>query len=187
MAQQQLGANLTLTFTHPNIANVIGSPSGNTLTGNSRDNQFTVSDGTASSGAATQSIIVTPIPPTTANHTVTIVEGSTYTFTGKDFPFTDPLDTPANGLAAVYVVTLPLLGTLTDNGVAVTPNQRIPLGDITGGKFQCAIAQMASDSIAGAWGFVEWDQFYVPIAVLLGMTLVMMLFLTVLLKRRDPV
>jgi hypothetical protein len=58
---------------------------------------------------------------------------------------------------------------------------------VMGGKFQCAIAQMASDTIPGAWGFVEWGEWWVSIAALLGMTLVMMLMLIVLLKRRDPV
>ena len=46
---------------------------------------------------------------------------------------------------------------------------------------------MASDSIPGAWGFIEWDQGWVPHAVLNGMTFVMMLALLILLKRRDPV
>jgi hypothetical protein len=58
---------------------------------------------------------------------------------------------------------------------------------LVGGKFRCAVAQMASDTISGAWGFVEWDQWWMPMAVLYGMTLVMMVLLTVLLKRRDPV
>jgi ABC-type multidrug transport system ATPase subunit len=67
------------------------------------------------------------------------------------------------------------------------PTLNSPPDFVIAGKFQCAIAQMASDTIAGAWGFVEWDQLYVAVAVLLGMTLVMMLILIVLLKRRDPV
>jgi hypothetical protein len=67
------------------------------------------------------------------------------------------------------------------------PTLNSPPDFVIAGKFQCAIAQMASDSIAGAWGFVEWDQLYIPVGVLLGMTVVMMLFLVVLLKRRDPV
>jgi len=55
------------------------------------------------------------------------------------------------------------------------------------GQFHCAVAQIASDSIAGAWGFVEWDQTWVPFVVLYGMTALMLLLLFVLLKRRDPV
>jgi ABC-type multidrug transport system ATPase subunit/pSer/pThr/pTyr-binding forkhead associated (FHA) protein len=55
------------------------------------------------------------------------------------------------------------------------------------GKFQCAIAQMASDTITGAWGFVEYGTWAVSIGVLMGMSFVMLLILVVLLKRRDPV
>ncbi|HXN33520.1 MAG TPA: FHA domain-containing protein [Polyangiaceae bacterium] len=58
---------------------------------------------------------------------------------------------------------------------------------IVGGRFQCAIAQVASDSLIGAWGFAEWSTLWLPSAVLLGMTLAMMLILLVALKRRDPV
>jgi hypothetical protein len=58
---------------------------------------------------------------------------------------------------------------------------------VSNGHFQCATAQIASDTIAGAWGFVEWDQVWVPFAFLYGMTIVMMLLLFILLKRRDPV
>jgi ABC-type multidrug transport system ATPase subunit len=55
------------------------------------------------------------------------------------------------------------------------------------GHFQCAIAQMGSDTIMGAWGFTEWNTWILSIAVLFGMTAVMLMILIVLLKRRDPV
>jgi hypothetical protein len=55
------------------------------------------------------------------------------------------------------------------------------------GKFQCAIAQMASDTITGAWGFVEYSTWAISIGVLLGMSALMLGLLIVLLKRRDPV
>ncbi len=58
---------------------------------------------------------------------------------------------------------------------------------ITKGRFQCAIAQVASDSISGAWGFTEWSTLWLPAAVLYGMTLAMLLVLLVALRRRDPV
>ncbi len=67
------------------------------------------------------------------------------------------------------------------------PTMNSPPDFVTNGHFQCAIAQMASDSIAGAWGFIEWEQGYMPLVVLNGMTLVMMGLLLILLKRRDPV
>jgi ABC transport system ATP-binding/permease protein len=58
---------------------------------------------------------------------------------------------------------------------------------VFGGHFQCAVAQMGSESLKGAWGFTLYDQFYLPFAVLYGMTAVMLVALLILLKRRDPV
>jgi hypothetical protein len=58
---------------------------------------------------------------------------------------------------------------------------------ISAGKFQCAIAQVASDSLSGAWGFVEWSTPWLPAAALYGTTAGMMALLLIVLKRRDPV
>jgi ABC-type multidrug transport system ATPase subunit/pSer/pThr/pTyr-binding forkhead associated (FHA) protein len=58
---------------------------------------------------------------------------------------------------------------------------------VDGGKFHCAVAQVASDSLNGAWGFTEWDTPWLPAAVLFGMTFAMLIVLLVALKRRDPV
>jgi ABC-type multidrug transport system ATPase subunit/pSer/pThr/pTyr-binding forkhead associated (FHA) protein len=55
------------------------------------------------------------------------------------------------------------------------------------GRFFCATAQIGSDTLSGAWGFVDWQLTYLPLLVLYGMTLLMLLVLFVLLKRRDPV
>jgi len=55
------------------------------------------------------------------------------------------------------------------------------------GKFRCATAQMASDSYNGAWSFTTYEDIWMPFAVLGGMTLGLMLFLLIVLKRRDPV
>jgi ABC-type multidrug transport system ATPase subunit/pSer/pThr/pTyr-binding forkhead associated (FHA) protein len=57
---------------------------------------------------------------------------------------------------------------------------------IEAGKFKCAIAQMA-DTQGGAWNFTTYDQQWLPYAVLGGMTLFLLILLTVFLKRRDPV
>ena len=58
---------------------------------------------------------------------------------------------------------------------------------LQGGKFQCAVAQVASDSITGAWGFTEWSTPWLPAAVLFGMTFGMFVILLIALKNRDPV
>ncbi|MGK4006011.1 FHA domain-containing protein [Sorangium sp. So ce1036] len=62
-----------------------------------------------------------------------------------------------------------------------------PADFIEGGRFKCAIAQMAADNYAGAWGFTSYDQTWVPFAVLAGMTAVILVTLCAVLKRRDPV
>ena len=55
------------------------------------------------------------------------------------------------------------------------------------GKFQCALAQVASDSLNGAWGFTEYASLWLPSVVLFGMTFGMLGILLIALRRRDPV
>jgi len=58
---------------------------------------------------------------------------------------------------------------------------------IKDGHFQCAVAQIQADNLPGGWGFSMWDYTGFPWAVLMGLTLVMLITLFILLKRRDPV
>ncbi len=58
---------------------------------------------------------------------------------------------------------------------------------IQNGKFECARAQIESDTLVGAWGFTDWQSYWLPPVVLFGMTVVMVVFLLIILKRRDPV
>jgi len=67
------------------------------------------------------------------------------------------------------------------------PDLTSPPDFVQNGRFQCAIAQVSSDSLSGAWGFVEWNALWLPSAVLGAMTLAMMIVLLMALKRRDPV
>ena len=60
------------------------------------------------------------------------LENTAYAFKVADFGFSDPNDTPANTLLAVKITTLPLLGSLTDNGIAVTIGEHVAVSDITG-------------------------------------------------------
>jgi len=57
---------------------------------------------------------------------------------------------------------------------------------IFGGEFECATAQMASDSLTGAWGFVTHDTPYIPYALMGGMTFLLFIVILALLRRRDP-
>jgi len=62
------------------------------------------------------------------------------------------------------------------------------LGDfVEAGKFKCATAQIASDNFNGAWGFEDYDTVWMPFAVMGSMTLIMLIVLLIILKRRDPV
>jgi ABC-type multidrug transport system ATPase subunit/pSer/pThr/pTyr-binding forkhead associated (FHA) protein len=62
-----------------------------------------------------------------------------------------------------------------------------PPNYVFGGFFQCAVAQMGSDVLKGAWGFTAYAQLWLPTTVLISMTVVMLVTLLILLKRRDPV
>jgi CSLREA domain-containing protein len=72
-------------------------------------------------------------PPVGTDNTVSTAEDTAYTFAVADFGFSDPNDTPANNLLAVKITTLPGLGTLTNNNVAVNAGDFIPVANITGG------------------------------------------------------
>src|SRR6185295_6068991 len=58
--------------------------------------------------------------PSGTSKTLTTLEDTVYTFVAGDFGFSDINDSPANTLLAVKITSLPLAGTLTDNGAAVT-------------------------------------------------------------------
>jgi hypothetical protein len=75
-------------------------------------------------------------PPTGAAHTVPMTQNTSYAFVVSDFGFSDTTDSPANTLLAVQITTLPTLGSLTDNGVAVTVGQHIAVADVTSGKLK---------------------------------------------------
>ncbi len=77
---------------------------------------------------------------------------------------------------------------VTDDAWLIDLGQRSVKAEfIEGGKFKCAVAQMASDTQVGAWGFTTYEQSWIPYAVLGGMTVFLVLVVCVLLKRRDPV
>ena len=67
------------------------------------------------------------------------------------------------------------------------PTLTDPSSYVAAGFFQCALAQVGSENLQGAWGFSMYLQHWLPPAVLLGMTGAMLGLLLILLKRRDPV
>ncbi|MBX3227629.1 MAG: FHA domain-containing protein [Labilithrix sp.] len=67
------------------------------------------------------------------------------------------------------------------------PTLNSPPDYVIGGYFQCALAQVGSEQLKGAWGFVNYLDIWLPTTVLLSMTVLMLILLLILLKRRDPV
>ncbi len=113
-----------------------------------------------SAAQATAGITVTHVnqPPVGSNSTTTLLENTSYSFTAADFHFSDPNDSPPNNLLAVQIVTLPTLGALTDNGLAVTAGQSIPLVDITSGLLTFAPIADSSGTQYSTYAFrVEDD------------------------------
>ncbi|MCC7038119.1 MAG: hypothetical protein IT560_12560 [Alphaproteobacteria bacterium] len=106
---------------------------------------FALRDATTTLASATFSIAITPVndAPAGTDTTVTALEDTQYTFTAANFGFTDS-DVPANTLLSVTVDTLPLSGSLTLNGVAVTAGQVIAVADINGGLLQFIAAPDAN-------------------------------------------
>lgn len=74
--------------------------------------------------------------PAGANKTVGVVKDTVYTFSIADFGYSDPNDSPGNGLQLVRIVSLPALGALTNNNVAVAVNQTISAADLASGKLK---------------------------------------------------
>jgi ABC-type multidrug transport system ATPase subunit/pSer/pThr/pTyr-binding forkhead associated (FHA) protein len=66
-------------------------------------------------------------------------------------------------------------------------NESSPGFFVEGGKFKCAIAQVAGDNFAGAWEFTTYENTWMPYAVLGGSTVLLLVILTITLKSRDPV
>jgi ABC transport system ATP-binding/permease protein len=58
---------------------------------------------------------------------------------------------------------------------------------ITAGHFRCAEAQIASSDFMGAWGFGQYNLSWLPPAVLSGMMFVTLIFILIVLKRRDAI
>ena len=67
------------------------------------------------------------------------------------------------------------------------PDVTSPADFVTSGHFECATAQIAGDNFNGAWGFTNYDTLWMPFAVMGGMTILTLIILLIVLKRRDPV
>src|SRR4029077_4191844 len=95
--------------------------------------------------------------PAGADKTVTTNEDATYTFTTSDFGFSDVNDSPANSLLAVKITTLPLAGTLTNNGNPVNAGDFISVADITSGNLKFDPAPNGNGASYASFTFLVQD------------------------------
>ncbi|MCY2996049.1 MAG: Ig-like domain-containing protein, partial [Planctomycetota bacterium] len=112
-----------------------------------------------SSAMDAASLSVTPVndAPAGTDKTVTMLEDGTYTIGASDFGLTDPNDSPANALLAVKITTLPAVGSLTLNSVAVTAGQTVTVADINANKLTFASAAQASGTPYASFTFQVQD------------------------------
>ena len=126
---------------------------------------FQVSDGTAFAAASnTLTVEVTPVndAPAGADKTLAMVEDTTITLTVADFGFSDPHDAPANTLQDVKISSLPLNGTLSYNGTAITAAQIsagyfVTAADIAAGKISFTPPANANGTAYASFSFQVRD------------------------------
>jgi VCBS repeat-containing protein len=129
------GATLTLNADGSYVYNPTGSAALQALRAGTTDTDsvtYTMQDADAVQDTATLTITITGVndAPAGTNNTVSTNEDAAYTFTVADFGFSDPIDSPANGLLAVRITTVPSPGTLTLSGAGVSAGQSIPVANI---------------------------------------------------------
>ncbi|WP_116964856.1 tandem-95 repeat protein, partial [Fastidiosibacter lacustris] len=153
-----LGANgsndLTISGTQAEINATLASLSyqGNLNFNGSDTLTLTATDSGSSSAVQLIAINVNAAndAPTAMDNTVVINEDSIYVFTANDFNFAD-LD--GNTLASVKITTLPMVGSLRLNGVAVTLNQVITKANIDAGLLTFTPANNGNGSNYASFGF----------------------------------
>jgi len=100
--------------------------------------------------------------PSGANNTVTTNEDTVFTFAASDFGFTDSSDSPADSLQAVEIVTLPSVGSLTNDNIAVIAGAFISAGDIGSGKLKFTPAANANGTAYASFTFKVQDDGLTP-------------------------
>jgi len=128
---------------------------------------FQVEDngGTANGGVnldptpKTMAVDVTPVndAPTGSDNEVVTLQNTPYSFDISDFGFYDPNDSPQNKFLALEITTLPLAGTLSDNGVPVSAGQFVAATDIKNGVLTFTPAPGASGDSYASFTFQVED------------------------------
>jgi ABC transport system ATP-binding/permease protein len=58
---------------------------------------------------------------------------------------------------------------------------------VSAGKFKCAEAQIASTDFSGAWGFTHYEEIWLPPVILCAMMFALLIWILIILKRRDSI
>ena len=147
--QPAIAANGTLTYTA--VTNANGAA---TVTARIHDNGGTANGGVDTSAAQTFTIMVNAVnyAPSGANNAVTTLEDTAYTFSPADFGFSDPNDFPTNAFTRVKITTLPFLGTLAVDGIAVNAGDFV--APTAPGVTIAAGASWTSSEIISYWSAV---------------------------------
>ncbi|MBL8711681.1 MAG: cadherin domain-containing protein, partial [Alphaproteobacteria bacterium] len=132
-----------------------------TFTFQVRDDGGTVNGGVDTDQSAnTMTVAVTSVndAPAGTDATYTIAEDGQYTFSVASFGLTDPNDSAApNTLSNVIISTLPLVGSLTLNGVAVTSGQVVSAANIASGLLRFSPAANANGTGYASFTFRVQD------------------------------
>ncbi len=120
---------------------------------------FEANDGLLNSRPATVNLRIAPVndAPLGADRIVSALEDTQYVFNAAEFTFSDPNDSPANVLAGITVTSVPVVGSLTINGIAVAPGEFIPVADILAGGLVFLAAPDASGVNYSSFGFTVRD------------------------------
>lgn len=107
----------------------------------------------------TLTIDVTPIndPPSATDATLTASEDTAFVLGEADFGFGDPDDTPPNVLASVELVNLPLLGSISLMGIALSAGQSVTRADLVAGRVVYLPPLNANGVGFDSFGFVVTD------------------------------
>jgi VCBS repeat-containing protein len=108
---------------------------------------LTVASADGTTHVLTVNILATNDAPSGANHTVSMVEDVSHTFTKVEFGFTD---VDGNNLAGVTISTLPAAadGLLLYGNSAVTANLLISVADIATGMLSYALGDEFTETLA---------------------------------------
>ena len=118
-------SNVAQSVTYTPLAN---SNTDVTLTVTTNDNGNTGSGGSKTdTDTLTLDLQAVNDAPSGTNNAITVLEDNGHTFAAANFGFTD---SDGNSLLGVKISTLPATGSLTLDGVAVSPGQVIPAGSL---------------------------------------------------------